>query len=70
MAEFDMAITDGTIIDGTRAPCYRADLGIKNGKEATIGRLSLEETHFRPSRLMAWAACITDRGTLRNVQAG
>jgi len=39
MAEFDTLIKGGTIVDGTRVPRYRADLGIKNGKIAKIGRL-------------------------------
>jgi N-acyl-D-aspartate/D-glutamate deacylase len=39
MAEFDVVIKDGTIIDGTKVPRYRADLGIKNGRVAKIGRL-------------------------------
>ena len=43
MAEFDALIKGGTIIDGTRVPRYRADLGIKNGKIAKIGRLRNSE---------------------------
>jgi N-acyl-D-aspartate/D-glutamate deacylase len=39
MAEFDTIIKGGTIVDGTRVPRYRDDLGIKNGKVARIGRL-------------------------------
>jgi len=39
MAEFDIIIKQGTIVDGTRVPAYRADVGIKNGKIAKIGRL-------------------------------
>ncbi len=39
MPEFDVIIKNGTIVDGTRVPRYRADLGIKNGKIAAIGRL-------------------------------
>ena len=39
MAEFDTLIMGGTIVDGTRVPRYRADLGLKNGKIAKIGRL-------------------------------
>ena len=38
MAEFDTIIKDGMIIDGTRVPAYRADVGIKDGKIAKIGR--------------------------------
>ncbi len=40
MAEFDAIIKGGTIVDGARVPRYRADLGIKNGKIAKIGRLN------------------------------
>ena len=43
MAEFDVVIKDGTIIDGTKVPRYRADLGIKNGKVAKIGRLKTSD---------------------------
>ncbi|MEW6297288.1 MAG: amidohydrolase family protein [Thermodesulfobacteriota bacterium] len=39
MATFDTIIRGGTVVDGTRVPRYRADLGIKNGKIAQIGRL-------------------------------
>ena len=43
MAEFDTIIRGGTVVDGTRVPRYRADLGIKNGKIAKIGRLPRSE---------------------------
>jgi N-acyl-D-amino-acid deacylase len=43
MAEFDTIIKEGLIVDGTRVPRYRADLGIKNGKIAKIGRLRSSE---------------------------
>jgi N-acyl-D-amino-acid deacylase len=39
MAEFDTLIKSGTIVDGTRVPRYRADLGIKDRKIAKIGNL-------------------------------
>ncbi len=39
MAEFDTIIRDGMIIDGTRMPRFRGDIGIKNGRIAKIGRL-------------------------------
>src|SRR5262249_35222317 len=44
MPEFDVIIKNGTIVDGTRVPRYRADLGIKNGKIAAIGRLQSNAT--------------------------
>jgi N-acyl-D-amino-acid deacylase len=39
MAEFDVVIRDGTIIDGTRMPRFRGDVGIRNGRIARIGRI-------------------------------
>jgi len=43
MPQFDTIIKGGTIVDGTRVPRYRADIGIKNGKIAKIGRLHLSD---------------------------
>ena len=37
---FDLVITNGHIIDGTGSPWYSGDLGIRDGKIATIGNLS------------------------------
>lgn len=39
MAEFDILIRDGMIFDGRRSPRYRADLGIRDGFIAKIGKL-------------------------------
>ncbi len=39
MAEFDAVIRGGMVIDGTRMPRYQADVGIKDGKIAEIGKL-------------------------------
>ena len=39
MAEYDVIIKGGTIVDGTRAPRYISDLAIKDGKVAKIGGL-------------------------------
>ncbi|TAK96501.1 D-aminoacylase, partial [Patescibacteria group bacterium] len=41
---FNVIIKNGTVIDGTGNPRYRADVGIKNGKIADIGDLSNELT--------------------------
>lgn len=40
MSEFDLVIKGGTIIDGTRAPRYRADIGVTDGHIKTIGKLA------------------------------
>jgi len=37
---FDIVITNGRIIDGTGSPWYSGDVGIRNGKIASIGNLS------------------------------
>ena len=39
MADFDLVVRDGMIIDGTRMPRFRGDIGIKDGRIAQIGRL-------------------------------
>ncbi len=38
--KYDLVISDGMVIDGTGAPRYRADVGIRDGRIATIGRIS------------------------------
>ncbi len=37
---FDTIIRNGTIVDGTGAPAYRGDVGIKNGMIAAVGEVS------------------------------
>jgi N-acyl-D-aspartate/D-glutamate deacylase len=39
MAEYDIIIKGGTIVDGTRTPRYVSDIAIKDGKIAQIGGL-------------------------------
>jgi N-acyl-D-aspartate/D-glutamate deacylase len=39
MADFDVVIRDGIVIDGTQSQRYRADVGIRGGRIARIGRL-------------------------------
>ena len=43
MAAFDTLIKNGMIVDGTRMPRYRADIGITNGRIAAIGRLKTSD---------------------------
>ncbi|MEO6235635.1 MAG: D-aminoacylase [Vicinamibacterales bacterium] len=37
---FDVVITNGHVVDGTGSPWYAADIGIRDGKIAAIGRLA------------------------------
>lgn len=40
MYGFDLVIKNGTIIDGTRFPRFRSDIGIRDGKIARIGHIA------------------------------
>ena len=40
MSEFDVVIRGGTVVDGTGSLGYRADVGIRDGLIATIGRIT------------------------------
>ena len=37
---YDLIAKNGMLIDGSGSPRYRADIGVKDGKIATIGRIS------------------------------
>src|ERR1700687_2597277 len=37
MAEYDILIKGGTVVDGTRLPRYQADVAIKDGRVVQIG---------------------------------
>ncbi len=39
LAKFDRVIKNGMIVDGTRAPRYRGDIGIRDGVIAEIGHI-------------------------------
>lgn len=39
MAEYDLLIKNGTVIDGLRMPAYRGDIGIRGGKIVAMGNV-------------------------------
>jgi len=44
MAEYDLLIKNGTIVDGTRMPAYRGDIGIRKGRIVAMGNLTESST--------------------------
>src|SRR5690349_16912112 len=36
---YDLLVKGGTIVDGTGAPAFRADIGIRDGRIAEIGKI-------------------------------
>ena len=43
MPNYDTIIKDGMIVDGTRMPRFRADIAIKDGVIAKVGRIEASE---------------------------
>src|SRR5882724_5446325 len=43
MPQFDLVVKNGMIVDGTHAPRFRDDIGIKNGRIEKIGRIMAHE---------------------------
>jgi N-acyl-D-amino-acid deacylase len=43
MARFDRVIRGGMIVDGSRLPRFRGDIGIKHGVIAEIGHIGRDE---------------------------
>ena len=52
-APYDLVIRNGHIIDGTGSPWYAADIAIRAGKIAAIGRLTAPRPNA-PSTRTAW----------------
>ena len=43
MARFDRVLRGGMIVDGSRLPRFRGDIGIKDGRIAEIGQIGAGE---------------------------
>jgi len=43
MSDFDLIVKDGIVVDGTQSQRYRADVGVRDGRIAAIGRLQASQ---------------------------
>ncbi len=43
MARYDRVIRGGMIVDGSRLPRFRGDIGIKDGRIAEIGQIAASD---------------------------
>src|ERR1700748_1025650 len=57
--DFDLIIRNGTVVDGTRLPRYRADVGIRNGRIVKLGRIAPTAT---AKRVLEAGGCIVAPG--------
>jgi N-acyl-D-amino-acid deacylase len=39
MPEYELLIKNGTIVEGTRIPAFKGDIGIKGGRITAMGNL-------------------------------
>jgi N-acyl-D-aspartate/D-glutamate deacylase len=44
MAEYDLVIKNGTIVDGLRMPAFKGDIAIRNGKIVAMGNIKGDAT--------------------------
>src|SRR6202790_4184194 len=58
MAEYDLIVRGGTVVDGTRLPRFRADVGIKDGRVRKIGRIA----NATAARVLDATGCIVGPG--------
>src|SRR5258706_11077266 len=45
--DYDIIVRNGTVVDGTRLPRYRADVGIRDGRVVKLGRIPQDATAGR-----------------------
>ena len=57
--DFDLIIRNGTVVDGTRLPRFRADVGVRGGRVVKVGRIPASAT---AERVLDAAGCIVAPG--------
>ena len=69
MAEFDTVIRNGTVVEATGIPAYRADVAIKDGKIAQMSG-SIKGSGAKELDARAVGGALQARGWLPNVWEG
>ena len=59
--DYDIIVRGGTVVDGTRLPRYRADVGIRGGRVVKLGRIPATAT---AERELDAAGCIVALGVM------
>src|SRR6266481_1586356 len=63
--KFELLIRNATVIDGTRAPRFAADIGVSSGRISRIGKLTEKgEIEIDASGKIAAPGCIASRNIL------
>ena len=60
----DLVIRDATVIDGTRAPRFAADIAIRDGRIAAIGASTKRRKQSTPAARSRWASSTRTRTTI------
>tara|TARA_R110002072_G_scaffold36301_2_gene106965 strand:+ start:4310 stop:6019 length:1710 start_codon:yes stop_codon:yes gene_type:complete len=68
MATYDLLLKQGTVVDGTGAPRFQADIGIKDGKIVKIGDITEDATELVDAAGMIVAPGFVDHHTHYDAQ--
>ena len=62
---YDLIIRNGTVVDGTRAPAYKADVCVKDGRIAAIAPdIKAQNVTFSSGRI---SVLVSEQGALKSV---
>src|SRR5881296_899654 len=65
---YDLVIKNGTVIDGSGLPRYRADVGVRHGRIVTIGRIRERARDVVDAEGLVFTPCFVDVHTHMDAQ--